>query len=84
MRGRGLAGFGSIAGGEDFGWPGDVAGAPPDFDERADDRSDHIVQEAVAGDFDGDAVLVGESFRDWQLPTRVSERLGYVVAAADG
>ena len=23
-----------------------------DFDERADDRADHVVEEAVAGDFD--------------------------------
>jgi len=53
----GLAGGAAVAGGEDISGPGDVTGALPDFDERADDRTDHLVQEAVAGDFDGDAFI---------------------------
>ena len=56
VRRRGLAGAAAVAGGEHFGGPVDVALAAADFDQRADDRADHVVEEAVAGDFDGDAV----------------------------
>ena len=56
LRRRGLAGLAAVAGGEHFGRPVDVALAAADFDERADDRSHHVVEEAVAGDFDRDAV----------------------------
>ena len=56
VRRGGLAGEAAVAGGEDLGGPLLVAAPLPHFDQRADDRTDHIVQEAVAGDFERDAI----------------------------
>ena len=56
VRRRGLAGFAAVAGGEHFGRPVDRRACRADFDERADDRAHHVVEEAVAGDVDRDAI----------------------------
>ena len=50
---RGLACSAAVLCGQHFGGPVDVALADADFDERADDRADHVVEKAVAGDVDG-------------------------------
>ena len=54
MGGGGLAGSAAVFGGDHFGDPFWRSFAAADFDERARDRADHIVEEAVAFDVDGD------------------------------
>src|SRR5688572_8580931 len=56
VRRRRLAGDTAVAGGEDFSGPRYAARAAPDFDKRADDRSHHVIEKAVAGDFKDDAI----------------------------
>ena len=51
-----MAGFASVFCGEDCRGPTFVAFTRADFDQRADNRADHVVEEAVAVDFDNDTI----------------------------
>ena len=58
LRRRGHAGGAPLAGGDDFGGPWTGFAAAADLDQRADHGADHVVQEAIAGNFEGEESLL--------------------------